>query len=29
MRDAYINAMNIQKNTVNWMNAIAENLGNL
>ena len=29
MRDSYINAMNIQKNTVNWMNAISENLTNL
>lgn len=29
MRDSYINAMNIQKNTVNWMNAISENLVNL
>ena len=29
MRDSYINAMNIQKNTVNWMNAISENMMNL
>ena len=29
MRDAFINAMNIQKNTVNWINAISENLTNL
>lgn len=29
MRDSYINAMNIQKNTQNWMNAISENLANL
>jgi len=29
MRDSYINAMNIQRNTTNWMNAIAENLGNI
>ena len=29
MRDSFINAMNIQKSTVNWMNAISENLVNL
>lgn len=29
MRDSYINAMNIQKTTVHWMNAISENLVNL
>ena len=29
MRDSYINAINIQRNTVNWMNAISENLVNL
>ena len=29
MRDYYINAMNMQKNTLNWMNAISENLVNL
>ena len=29
MKDSYINAMNIQKNTVHWMNAISENLVNL
>ena len=29
MRDCYINAMNIQKNTVQWMNAISENMVNL
>ena len=29
MRDSYINAMNTQKTTVNWMNAISENLVNL
>lgn len=29
MRDSYINAMNIQKSTVHWMNAISENLTNL
>lgn len=29
MRDCYINAMNIQKSTVHWMNAISENLVNI
>lgn len=29
MRDSYINAMNTQKTTVHWMNAISENLVNL
>lgn len=29
MRDAFINAMNMQKSTVEWMNAISENLTNL
>ncbi len=29
MRDSYINAMNTQKTTVQWMNAISENLVNL
>ncbi len=29
MRDTYINAMNVQKTTVHWMNAISENLVNL
>ena len=29
MKDAYISAMNIQKSSVNWMNAISENLVNL
>ena len=29
MRDSYINAMNVQKTTVHWMNAISENLTNL
>jgi len=29
MRDSYINAMNVQKNTTQWMNAIAENMHNL
>ena len=29
MRDSYINAMNIQKSTVHWMNAISENMVNL
>ena len=29
MRDSYINAMNVQKTTVEWMNAISENLTNL
>ena len=29
MRDSYINAMNVQKTTVHWMNAISENLVNL
>lgn len=29
MRDCYINAMNVQKSTVHWMNAISENLVNL
>ncbi len=29
MRDSYINAMNIQKSTVHWMNAISENLTNM
>ena len=29
MRDSYINAMNIQKTTFHWMNAISENLVNL
>ena len=29
MRDSYINAMNIQRNAVNWMNAISENLVNM
>ena len=29
MKDAYINAMNMQKSVDNWMNAISENLGNL
>ena len=29
MRDSYINAMNVQKTTVYWMNAISENLVNL
>lgn len=29
MRDSYINAMNTQKTTVHWMNAISENLTNL
>lgn len=29
MRDSYINAMNIQKTTVHWMNAISENMVNL
>lgn len=29
MRDSYINAMNIQKTAVHWMNAISENLVNL
>ncbi len=29
MRDSYINAMNVQKSTVHWMNAISENLVNL
>ena len=29
MRDSYINAMNIQRNTVHWMNAISENLTNI
>ena len=28
MRDSYINAMNIQKNVVHWMNAVSENLVN-
>ncbi len=29
MRDSYINAMNTQRTTVQWMNAISENLVNL
>ncbi len=29
MRDSYINAMNTQKTTVHWMNAISENLVNM
>ena len=29
MRDSYINAMNVQKTTVHWMNAISENLVNM
>ena len=29
MRDAFINAMNTQKSTVNWVNAISENLVNI
>jgi flagellar hook protein FlgE len=29
MKDAYINAMNIQRNVNGWMDAISENLGNL
>lgn len=29
MRDMYINAMNTQKTTVQWMNAISENLTNI
>ena len=29
MRDSYINAMNVQKSTVHWMNAISENLVNM
>ena len=29
MRDSFINAINIQRNTVQWMNAISENLTNL
>jgi flagellar hook protein FlgE len=29
MRDSYINAMNVQKTTVHWMNAISENLVNI
>ncbi len=29
MRDYYINAMNMQKNTLNWMNSISENMVNL
>jgi len=29
MRDSFINAMNIQKSTDNWVNAISENLVNL
>ena len=29
MRDTYINALNIQRTTANWMNAISENLTNL
>jgi len=29
MKDSYINAMNIQKNTQNWMNSISENLANI
>ena len=29
MRNSYINAMNIQRNTVQWMNAISENLTNI
>lgn len=29
MRDAFINAMNMQKSTVEWMNAISENLTNI
>ena len=28
MRDSYINAMNIQKNVIYWMNAVSENLVN-
>ena len=28
MRDSYINAMNIQKNVIYWMNAVSENLMN-
>ena len=28
MRDTYINAMNIQKNVIYWMNAVSENLVN-
>lgn len=28
MRDSYINAMNIQKNVVHWMDAVSENLVN-
>lgn len=29
MRDSFINAINIQRNTTQWMNAISENLTNL
>ena len=29
MRDSYINAMNTQKTTIHWMNAISENMFNL
>ncbi|MBR1617543.1 flagellar hook basal-body protein [bacterium] len=29
MRDCFINAVNIQKSTIEWMNAISENLTNL
>ncbi len=28
MRDSYINAMNVQKNSIYWMNAVSENLMN-
>ena len=29
MRDAFINAMNMQKSTVEWLNSISENLTNM
>ena len=29
MKDSYINALNIQKTSVHWMDAISENLVNL